>query len=143
MLEAVENLPDGEFLSAFESAEISHTAWTHRCHVRLAWLLLQNRSFEAALDMTRAGIQKLNARHKTPEALERGYHETVTHAWLRIVAATIRHHGNEVDSRAFCEKHPHLLSSKLLRLYYTRDRIITFDAKREIVPPDIAPLPEL
>lgn len=143
MLDVVESLPDDEFLRAFEACEVSHTAWTHRCHIRLARLMLQGRRFDEALNMTRSGIQKLNARHQTPEGLERGYHETVTHAWLKIVAATMKHHGHESDSRAFCDKHPQLMSSKLLRLYYTRERIITLEAKREFVEPDIAPLPTL
>lgn len=141
MIESAENLPDGEFVRAFEACEISRTAWTHRCHVRLAWNYLSGSTVEEAARRTRVGIQKLNSQHHTPESLERGYHETVTQAWLRIVAATMKHHGAEADSRAFCDKHPQLMSSKLLRLYYTRGRIVTSEAKAGWVEPDIAALP--
>jgi hypothetical protein len=45
------------------------------------------------------------------------------------------------DSESFCEAHPHLLQKTLLRLYYTRPRIMTLEAKARFVEPDIAPLP--
>jgi hypothetical protein len=68
-------------------------------------------------------------------------HETVTVAWLHIVAAMIHHRGPGANSCAFCDENPHLLVKTLLRLYYTRGRIVTVEAKAQFVAPDIAPLP--
>lgn len=140
-MNAFENLGDPEFLASFEDCRIGHADWTHRCHVRLAWLALEGRSLPEAIGFARAGIQRLNASHGTPESLERGYHETVTAAWIQIVAAIRQHYGAGADSRAFCDAQPQLLSSKLLRLYYSRARIISAEAKRTFVAPDLAPLP--
>jgi hypothetical protein len=36
---------------------------------------------------------------------------------------------------------PHLCAKTLLRLYYTRDRILTAEARAGFVEPDLAPLP--
>jgi len=98
-------------------------------------------SVDEAVAKVRAGIHKLNAQQHVPDALDRGYHETTTHAWMRIVQATIHHHGACEDSRAFCAAQPHLLSKTLLRLYYTSGHILTAHAKARFVEPDIAALP--
>ena len=137
----IENLPDETFMHVFDTCDVAPSEWTHRCHVRLAWNVLREGSFEHAIARVRDGIGRLNAKHGTPDGLERGYHETITEAWLRIVAAMISHHGPGADSRAFCDAHPQLLSSRLLRLYYTKARLVSWDAKRQFVEPDIAPLP--
>jgi hypothetical protein len=53
----------------------------------------------------------------------------------------MRHHGAGASSLEFCERHPHLLVPTLLRLFYTRARIVSEEAKRGFVPPDLATLP--
>src|SRR5262249_40915156 len=133
--------PDDAFLAEFEGGEIPPTCWNHRCHVRMAWLYLCRLPLDQTVEKVRAGLLRLNATHKVPDELERGYHETVTQAWMRIVQAAMRHHGACEDSRAFCAAQPHLMCNALLRLYYTRGRIITAEAKKAFVEPDIAPLP--
>lgn len=134
-------MTDAEFLEAFEACTIPHAAWTHRAHIRMAYLVLRREAFERAVDTVRAGIQKLNASQNTPEALDRGYHETLTCAWLRLVDSAIRHYGAGEDFEAFAAQHPHLLCRTQLRLFYTRDRIMSWEAKRAFVAPDLAPLP--
>lgn len=42
---------------------------------------------------------------------------------------------------AFSEANPHLFNKPLLRLYYTRERILTPEARVRYVEPDLAPLP--
>jgi len=132
---------DPEFLAAFEACTIPHEDWNHRAHIRMAYLMLRRDSFDIALDKVRAGIQKLNARQNTPEALDRGYHETVTRAWLRLVDSAIRHYGPGEHFEAFAAQHPHLLCRTQLRVFYTRGRIMSWEAKRAFVEPDLAPLP--
>lgn len=136
-------MDDDAFMAAFDGATIPKQRWRHRDHVRAAWLHLARAPFDEALPRLRAGIRRLNAAHGVVEAVDRGYHETLTHAWLRLVDTTRRAHGPEVDSDAFCDRHPHLLAPTLLRLYYTRDRIVSPEAKRRFVEPDLAPLPRV
>ena len=134
-------MDDREFITCFEAGTIPRPAWDHQAHIRVAWIYLSGHGFEGALGKIREGIQKLNAVHLTPESLERGYHETVTRAWLTLVDATMRHHGACATSVDFCERHPHLLVPTLLRLFYTRGRIVSEAAKRGFVSPDLASLP--
>lgn len=129
------------FINAFESGSILPGDWSHRSHIRMAWIYLRVMPFEAAMQAVREGLRKFARIHAIPDSLERGYHETLTVAWMRLVASGMTHHGDFADSCAFCEAMPHLLCRTLTRVFYSRGRIMTLDAKARFVPPDLAELP--
>jgi hypothetical protein len=89
----------------------------------------------------REGIRRFNASKRIPDGLEHGYHETLTVAWVRILDAVTRTHGPEADACAFLAKHAELRDKTLLRRHYSRGRLVTWEAKRRFVEPDLAPLP--
>jgi hypothetical protein len=134
-------MDDAGFLARFEACGIPLEEWTHRAHLRVAWTYLRRHGLDGATERMRAGILRFNASKGLEDALDRGYHETLTVAWLRILDAMMRAHGAEADATTFLEKHTELHSKALLRLYYTRDRILSWDAKRRFVEPDLAALP--
>lgn len=137
-------LADDPFLQAFETCSIPLESWSHRCHVRMAYLYLSRHGYDDGLRRIRDGINALNDSHgdKIPkDQVDRGYHETLTVAWARIIAAVIRHWGAGADFEAFAAEHPHLLSKRLTRVFYSRARMMTWDAKRAFVEPDLLPLP--
>lgn len=133
---------DDALIAGFEAATIPNELWTHREHLRVAYLHLVRWPYSGALARMRDGIRALNAANAVPEGLERGYHETVTVAWMRLIAAALRDDGPAADSRAFFEAHPELTDKFALRRFYSRDRILTAEAKASFVAPDLAPLPE-
>jgi len=132
---------DTELLDLFERQAISRTEWTHRLHVRMAYLYLREVPFEEALAHIRSGIQKLNAANFVPENPRAGYNETMTVAWARIVATTIAEQGPAATSNEFVDRHPHLLCSTLLRLYYSKTIWAEQDCQSQFVEPDLAPFP--
>jgi len=137
-------MSDAELLMAFESQTLTHEQWNHRAHLRVAYIYLSGHGFDEGLVKIREGIKKLNAVHQVPESVDRGYHETITHAFARIIASMIAAHNETLqitDSTSFCDAHPHLLQKTLLRLYYTRQKVMTMEAKAAFVEPDIGPLP--
>lgn len=138
----MDDLTDPELRAAFENQSISHHDWNHRCHLRMAYIYLQTYPLEEATDGLRLGIQKLNAVHGVEESLTRGYHETMTQAWLHLVHFTMVQLGPEDDSRSFLNAQPHLCAKTLLRLYYSRPHIVSERAKQEFVAPDLAPFPK-
>ena len=83
----------------------------------------------------RKNIQAYNAVHDIPEGLDVGYHETLTQAWMRIIDAMIQSQGPEPTADEFCDKQGYLMHKLLLRLYYTRPRIMSLDAKHGWVEP--------
>lgn len=137
---------DAELKRRFEDRTLPFAEWTHRAHVRMAFTYLSEGSFDRALSRLREGIRAYNAAHGVPDGPLEGYHETTTHAFLRIIDTTMRVHSSErppPDSEAFCDEHPHLLSKFLLRLYYSPARRRDPRGKREFVEPDLAPLPRV
>jgi len=132
---------DAELIRAFEACAIGKPGWNHEAHVRVAWLHLRRDPFTTALAKLGAGIRRLNAAHGVVEGLEAGYHETLTCAFLCAIWATMQSAPPSTSSEEFWSANPHLWARTLPRLYYTRERILTPDAKARFVPPDIAPLP--
>ena len=139
----LEVLDDAALLTAFENCSLPEQQWTHQAHIRVAYMYLRRHPFEEALNRMRAGIQRYNTARKVPVEPHRGYHETLTVAWLTVVAAVMKHHGIGNDSLDFCGQQPFLLNRFLLRLYYTRRTIMSPEAKRSFCAPDITPLPRL
>ena len=135
-------MTDADFTNAFEACLIPAADWKHRSHLKIAYLYLREHSFAEALNRIRAGIQRLNATTNTPDALDRGYHETMTVAWLKLVEFTLNEYGPAATADEFIDAQEHLLNRKALRFFYSRDHILTWKAKTEFVPPDITPLPQ-
>lgn len=135
---------DADFLRAFESRSIPFGSWNHRSHVRMAYLYLRDHGLEEGLRRIRSGILALNASHgdRVPaDRVDRGYHETLTVAWARVIHAAARDRGAGADFGEFAAAHPHLLQRTLMRLFYSRARMMTWEAKRGFVEPDLLPLP--
>ncbi|USN98620.1 MAG: hypothetical protein H6810_10675 [Phycisphaeraceae bacterium] len=132
---------DDEFLHAFETHNIPKDQWRHREHLRVAYLLLTRYPFDEALDHFRAGVKAINILHGLEDTPTQGYHETMTVAWLRLVAAMIREYGKAKSSDAFCSDHPELGQKFILRLFYSRRRIMSAEAKAGFVEPDLTALP--
>lgn len=134
-------LDDDTLLERFEAAAISRAAWTHRAHVRMAYLYLRDLPFGAALAKIRRGIKSLNRANAVPETATSGYHETLTVAWARLIVAATRQSPVPTTSEELLERYPELLDKTALRAHYSRERILSPEAKRAFVEPDLAPLP--
>jgi hypothetical protein len=132
---------DATFIATFEKQGFTLDEWHHREHIKLAYLYLSRFSFEEATRKLRSGILALNAHHKVPDAIDRGYHETMTQAWMHVVDCTLKEFGPAENSDAFVDKHTQLLSKRALLFFYSRDRIMSAEAKRAFVAPDLTALP--
>lgn len=139
-------MDDAELLRQFEGLTLPYKQWTHRAHVRVAYLYLSVHPFEVALEKVRNGIQAYNAKNMVAEGPTAGYNETTTYAFLRLVDTTMRAYGElfpSKNSNEFCDTHPQLLTKHLLRLFYTPGRRSHPDAKSRFIEPDLAPLPRV
>lgn len=132
---------DARFFARFLDRAIPRAEWTHRAHVRAAYLMLRRHPLPEAIDRMRTAIQALNAANAVPEGKEMGYHETLTQAWMRAVDATMRTFGSDVSADAFLDCHTQLTNRHIMRLFYSRERITSWEAKERFIEPDLAPLP--
>jgi hypothetical protein len=144
-------MTDDEFLLAFETCTLSRREWTHEAHIRMAWLYLSRKPFTDALDWIRRGIRKLNdrigqpaithrappqPRHRASDCDPNGYHETITVALTRIIAARIR--AGE-DFANFRDLNPDLFDRKLPVLFrhYSPSLLWSPEARRHLEEPDL------
>lgn len=127
---------DAELLSAFEDGTISPEEWNHRAHLRGAYLLVRQFGLDGAVARMRDGLKRLNAAHGSPNTLMRGYHETITVAFLRLIHQRLP--GTEsMSSAAFCDAHPELLDKQFLSQFYSPDRLWSWEAKQTYLEPDL------
>ena len=154
-------MTDDEFLTKFEQRTLTRGQWTHAAHVRMAWLYVgRSGTYRHARGKARTGIQKLNqaflARQNAPCGATRppepaaepaaepkvvGFHETITTAFVRLVAARAR--PGETFA-AFRKRNPDLFDRTLAALlaHYSRGLLFSEEAKTKFAQPDLAPLPK-
>lgn len=126
---------DSEFARAFESCELSNESFHHRDHLRLAWIYLQRYGEQEAGRRIAASIRNFAEYFGHTDK----YHETVTIAWLRLLA----HQGKgRVSLEEVLAASPMLLEKKTLAEFYSDGLLQSDRAKREFVAPDLKPLPE-
>ncbi len=138
------SMKDADLLHLFESQSLPFQDWTHRAHVKVAYLYLKQHPFNSALDKMRTGVKAFNAAHNVPDSPTSGYHETTTHAFLHLIAATIAVYEPifpTPDADTFCETHPQLMTRHILRLFYSPQHRMHPRAKSQFIEPDLAPLP--
>ena len=140
------SMDDHEFLQQFEACSLPKEAWTHRAHLKVAYLYLTQHPFEQAADKVRSGIKAYNAAIKVVEGPMTGYNETTTMAFLHLVGAIIAAYGEYYPTATadeFCDRHPQLLSKHILRFFYSPQQRMHPDAKTSFVEPDLTPLPKI
>ena len=87
-------MTDEKFLAAFEACTFPLDNFHHREHIKVAYLYLLRYPLEETAAKIRAGLQAFAAANKAPENdLERGYPETTTQAWVRLVHVTLCEYG--------------------------------------------------
>ncbi len=65
-----------------------------------------------------------------------------TVAFLRLIHDALLRSGPFPSADAFCDQYPELLDEAVLpRKFYSRQRLITEEAKQNFVEPDLAELP--
>jgi hypothetical protein len=139
-------MDDAELLRQFQDLTLSFAEWTHRAHVKVAYLHLRKYPFDEALSRICAGIRKYNAANNVPESETTGYNQTTTCAFFHLIAAIKNaykktHPVKTADE--FCDMHPQLMSKHVLRFFYSPQRRMHPDAKTKFVEPDLAPLPKI
>lgn len=87
---------------------------------------------ELALERMRAGIQALNAANGIPQTETGGYHETLTRFWLTLVR---KHWAGE-----WAPFWAVLGDKKLPLRHYSRERLMSREARSGWLEPDLQPL---
>jgi hypothetical protein len=122
---------------SFEDGSLPRSEWTHASHLLVALWYMSRHSRDRATRLVRDGIRRYNHIH----GRDSGYHETITLAWLAVVAGFLARSDRDrpisVQARMLlddCGDKDHLLR------YYSRDLLMSDEARRDWIPPDRGPI---
>ncbi len=121
---------DDALLAAFDAGTLDPATFRHREHLRVAHALLKAGAFTAAADRMARGLKRLVARIGEPAA----YHETLTVAFLSLVAEAMDGHADE-GFDAFVARCPSLSDRDAVRARYGGARLDGPIARRTFVLP--------
>jgi 4-hydroxy-tetrahydrodipicolinate synthase len=131
-----------ELARRFAAASIPAEAWTHVAHLTMGAWHVHHLGGEQALPRLRAGIRRLNQAHGTPESPTRGYHETITAAYVRLIdrflAACPAQAG--LGARVAALLRSPLAARDALLAHYSRERLMSPEARAAWLAPDREPL---
>jgi ribulose kinase len=133
-------IDDTALWSLFRTASLPDSEWTHRGHLRVAWMFLQRHDLDEAHLLMRVGIIRLNASHDLIETAARGYHETLTRTWLALVARSMGGPVVSATSSSFVDAHSGALAKEAPLRHYSRERLFSLEARARFVDPDIEPI---
>ena len=123
-----------EFARAFESCELPPEAFHHHDHIRLAWIYVHRYGEAGAA----ARIAESIRRYAAHLGIREKYHQTITVAWVRLVAVAAR--SAQGDFEEFARRNPELFDKSALRAFYSDAVLQSPAARAEFVPPDLKPL---
>jgi hypothetical protein len=117
--------------------------WTHEAHLgSCLWLLRERPGIDLPRELPAiiAGYNEAVGGQNSDTA---GYHETITQAYIRLVAAFLAAHDRGqplVDLVNALLRSP-LAHRDALLAHYSRERLFSVTARRGWVEPDLAPIP--
>jgi hypothetical protein len=132
-----------ELAARFTAAAIPATEWTHEMHLMVGAWHVARFGAAAALEHLRAGIRRLNAAHGTVDSDTRGYHETITRAYVRLIAHFLcgQPEGEALDASVAALLAGPLAARDVLMRHYSKATLFSVAARRGSVEPDLEPLP--
>lgn len=123
-------------------AQIDTTAgFGHRQHIELTWRAIREFGEHHAQTIMSDGIRRAAERAHAPKK----FHATITYAWVHLVSSSMRASMRTEpadDFDEFVHQHPDLLDKHLLERFYLPSTLAGTTAREQVVPPDLAPLPE-
>lgn len=122
---------DEEFLAALESCTLPPALFDHRGHLRAGFLYLRRHDFPGACVAMKRAVQGF-ARSLGREGL---YHETLTIAYLSLIAERLADDPTDLPFDRFLERYPELSSRAYFERYYPRGTLDTPEARSTFVLP--------
>ena len=128
-------MTDEQFLAALEDCVLPETEFSHRGHVRAAYLYLRRSDFAEALVCLRRTIRNYAQHLGQPER----YHETITVAYLALIQQHICERGDGGGWPAFERDNPELFRPGLLLEFYPQQQLDTALARKVFLLPQAPP----
>lgn len=122
---------DEAFLAALEAGTLDPARFDHRGHLRAGFLYLRRHDFPGACVATKAAIRAF-ARALGKPGL---YHETLTVAYLALIAERLAEEPADLGFDAFLARYPELTERAYFERYYPRGSLDAPEARATFVLP--------
>ncbi len=124
-----------EIVRRFENCVYKPGEFQHRLHlVVTTWYLLQT-SEAGALDRMRQNLRRFSQCHQA-----KGYHETITRFWVRVVADFVASRRDFPTTTIISDVLATLSDKRYINSFYTAARLMSEEARGNWVSPDLRPL---
>jgi len=126
----------------FVACLIPKREWTHQAHLLVGLWHVHRFGADEAMARLRTGIRRLNEHHGTPNSATEGYHETITRAYVLLLSEFLAAEPAKIPLSGSAGR---LLASPLaerdaLLRFYSRERLMSPEARAQWVEPDIMAL---
>lgn len=121
-------------MRAFESGVVPEGGFHHTQHVRVVWNYLREQPLAAALERFQSRLRAFAEAQGKPTL----YHETITIAYVLLIAERLHDAPAEEGWDAFAARNPDLLGWKpsILDRYYRNETLWSDRARASFVMPD-------
>ncbi len=124
-------MEDAAFLDALETGALTPSNFDHRAHLRAGFLYLARHDFPSACVAMKCTIVGFAARHGKASL----YHETLTVAYLALIAERRADEPAHVRFDDFMARYPELEDMAYFRRYYPAGSLDDPDARRTFFLP--------
>ena len=100
-------MTDDELIACFETGDVPPGGFHHREHVRVAWCYLCREPLGHALERFRAALRRFAEKQGAPAL----YHETITTAYVLLIAERVQASGRDGSWESFAAANPDLFAS--------------------------------
>lgn len=128
-------------VASFEDASVPFETWRHhRTHLIVALWFARALPEAEAVARVRAGILGILAANGIQSTPTSGYHETITRVWVALLADYLAGAAPAPLPELVAGALDALSDQELLLRFYTRERLLSPEARAGWVEPDLAPL---
>jgi len=128
---------EDDFVAAVEECRYANAEFRHADHIRLAWIYVRRYGADKAEERIAETIRRFAISH----GHEAKYHDTLTRAWLRLVATAEHLTPTVATFDELLSKHGWLLDRSALSVFYSAIRLSSETARHGWADPDCRPLP--
>lgn len=120
----------------FETCVLTPSDMTHAAHLAIGVWYLSRMSASEAAERIRGNLRRFISRNGL-----KGYNETITLFWIKLISGSLE---NAERSRSIKEIANDLIgqfgNSQIIFDYYSRERLLSKEARASWVEPDLKPL---
>ena len=128
-------------IAGFENCSLPRSEWNHQAHLTIALWYLNLFDEQEAINRVRQGILRYNQAIGIKTTKDGGYHETLTLFWVRMVSHYLSVNEEKISiPETVITIHDTYKDKYLPFQYYSRDLLMSWEARSGWVEADLKPL---